>query len=415
MTGDNARKFRQSFDQATQAQAGQRNQYYDGITIYPSQVIGRIDHGGLRGLTDDDHTQYLKKAGDTMTGTLAMGSNKVTSSYAPVDSVDLTNKGYVDTAVAAAAPASGSYWTATSEAGLSGETNLGALTTGLLKHTVAAGTSTPATATAGVDYSAPGHTHTLADITDDGTMAAQNANSVAITGGSITGITDLAVADGGTGASTATAAFDNLAPTTTLGDTIYHNGTDNVRLAGNATTTKRFLTQTGTGATSAAPAWSNLASSDMPSGVLVQRVVASTSAVATGTTTIPADDTMPQNTEGTEFITATITPKATANRLRILFTGPCANNTAGRAIIAALFQDTSANALAAAHTSVAASNDSQMLSLQHEMAAGTTSATTFKIRIGPNSAATITLNGVAGGRLWGGVAATFLVIEEVAA
>jgi hypothetical protein len=43
-----------------------------------------------------------------------------------------------------------------------------------------------------------------------GTMSTQNANSVAITGGSITGITDLAVADGGTGASTASNARTNL-------------------------------------------------------------------------------------------------------------------------------------------------------------------------------------------------------------
>jgi hypothetical protein len=43
-----------------------------------------------------------------------------------------------------------------------------------------------------------------------GTMATQNANAVAITGGSITGITDLAVADGGTGASTAPTARTNL-------------------------------------------------------------------------------------------------------------------------------------------------------------------------------------------------------------
>lgn len=43
-----------------------------------------------------------------------------------------------------------------------------------------------------------------------GTIATQDANSVAITGGSISGITDLAIADGGTGASTDTQARINL-------------------------------------------------------------------------------------------------------------------------------------------------------------------------------------------------------------
>jgi hypothetical protein len=43
-----------------------------------------------------------------------------------------------------------------------------------------------------------------------GSIATQNANAVAITGGSVTGITDLAIADGGTGASTAANARTNL-------------------------------------------------------------------------------------------------------------------------------------------------------------------------------------------------------------
>jgi|GEM_PF-1956491 len=43
-----------------------------------------------------------------------------------------------------------------------------------------------------------------------GSIATQDAGAVAITGGAIAGITDLAIADGGTGASTAAAAFANL-------------------------------------------------------------------------------------------------------------------------------------------------------------------------------------------------------------
>lgn len=57
------------------------------------------------------------------------------------------------------------YVTAQAESGLSNEVNLGALTTGILKHTVAAGVSTPATATAGTDYTSPSSTETMTNKT----------------------------------------------------------------------------------------------------------------------------------------------------------------------------------------------------------------------------------------------------------
>lgn len=114
----------------------------------------------------------------------------------------------VDEIILGAAPNNPTYITQTPDAGLTAEQALSALATGILKS--ATGTGVVSIATAGTDYSVPGHTHALADITDDGTMALQNANAVAITGGTITGITDLAVADGGTGASTAAQARINL-------------------------------------------------------------------------------------------------------------------------------------------------------------------------------------------------------------
>ena len=77
-----------------------------------------------------------------------------------------------------------------------------------------------------------------------GTMSTQNATAVAITGGTITGITDLAVADGGTGASSITA-----------NSVILGNGTS--ALSGNLiapSTSGNILTSNGTTWTSATPA-----------------------------------------------------------------------------------------------------------------------------------------------------------------
>jgi Pectate lyase superfamily protein len=54
-------------------------------------------------------------------------------------------------------------------------------------------------------------------------------------------------------------------PMTTLGDILYENATPTpARLPGNTTAVKNFLTQTGTGSVSAAPAWGTIAVADLP-------------------------------------------------------------------------------------------------------------------------------------------------------
>lgn len=143
------------------------------------------------------------------------------------------------------APADATFITQIPNATLTNEQALSLLATGLLKNTT--GTGVLSIGAAGTDYLAPAaigvtvqawdaDLDTLAGLakTDGnfivgdgvawvvesgatartslglGTIATQNANNVTISGGSVTGITDLAIADGGTGQSTAQAAIDAL-------------------------------------------------------------------------------------------------------------------------------------------------------------------------------------------------------------
>lgn len=76
--------------------------------------------------------------------------------------------------------------------------------------------------------------------------------------------TALPIANGGTGQTAAAAAFNALSPLTTLGDTLYGDASGaGTRLAGNTTAAKQYLSQTGTGAVSAAPVWATIANTDI--------------------------------------------------------------------------------------------------------------------------------------------------------
>lgn len=148
-------------------------------------------------------------------------------------------------------------------------------------------------------------------------------------------------------------------------------------------------------------------------GSYLQTVSSFTGAVATGTTQLPIDDTIPQITEGTEFMTLAITPTSTTNKLLIEHIGSYEIDTADRNISAALFQDATVNALAAVGPYANVSRNRVNLILRHEMVAGTTSSTTFRIRAGANNTGTITFNGSGGTRLFGGVMASSIRITEI--
>lgn len=190
------------------------------------------------------------------------------------------------------APTDAKYWVSEADGDLSDEVNLGALTTGLLKHTVSGSVSTPATATSGTDYTTPtgtenlsnktitassliatalslliggfkavfthantaDRTYTLPDYnatlaTLAGTETLSNKTLTTPTIASLTNaqhnhqnaagggqLTDAAlsaavgISKGGTGQTTKTAAMDALSPTSAKGDLLVDNGTNVVAL-----------------------------------------------------------------------------------------------------------------------------------------------------------------------------------------
>jgi hypothetical protein len=148
-------------------------------------------------------------------------------------------------------------------------------------------------------------TLTTADVSGLGTIATQASSNVSITGGSITGITDLALADGGTGASTASGARTNLG--LVIGTDVLAPTGSAASLTGfptfnqNTTGTASNVTGTvavangGTGGTTTATARTNL-------GLVIGTDVLAPNGSAASLTSFP---TFNQNTTGT----AASTPK----------------------------------------------------------------------------------------------------------
>ena len=149
-------------------------------------------------------------------------------------------------------------------------------------------------------------------------------------------------------------------------------------------------------------------------GKVLKMVYVFTGAYATGSTTMPFDDTIPQNTEGNEVMTLAITPTSASSKL-LINVDVCGSSDVQGNWTAALFRDSTADALTA--TQVKASNvtadQNDHCHLSWVADSSSTSATTFKVRCGQNNAGAWYFNGENGSRLFGGVANSGITIMEI--
>jgi hypothetical protein len=138
-----------------------------------------------------------------------------------------------------------------------------------------------------------------------------------------------------------------------------------------------------------------------------------TGALVSGSTSIPFDDSIPQNTEGVLVLTATYSRRLAAGLLEItaVIQSAESGNTSDQ-MAAALFQDSISNALKASALPIPATNNSSAYPLSHVMVCGATGNTDIKLRAGLNTASQIDFNGVGSARKYGGVLDTSITIRE---
>ena len=115
------------------------------------------------------------------------------------------------------------------------------------------------------------------------------------------------------------------------------------------------------------------------------------------------------------FLTLAITPSSATSKLKIEVIIFLAHSVSAAAIITALFQDSTANALAVATNQDPNPGGMMPMCITYYMTAGTTSSTTFKVRGGSDTAGTITFNGHSSTRKFGGVFGSNITITEIAA
>lgn len=152
--------------------------------------------------------------------------------------------------------------------------------------------------------------------------------------------------------------------------------------------------------------WNSL----QPAGSVLNTVQSVVSTTETITGNIPSDNTIPQQTEGTEIMTATITPKSASNKILVRAVVYISSN-AGSWNTAAVFAGSGNDAIAA-WLGLYGGYDNQVV-IEYLHSPATSSAITYKLRVGSDSG-TSYINAYAGGSArYGGVARTTLTLQEI--
>jgi hypothetical protein len=162
-----------------------------------------------------------------------------------------------------------------------------------------------------------------------------------------------------------------------------------------------------------AAVFGTLVNGSLAAGMIVQVKYATPYTTYAAVGQIPFDNSIPQITEGSAVTSVSITPKSATNKL-IIFANALLGSSSAEGVTLALFQDATANALAAAAAAFDGANNIEIdnVILLHVMDAGTTSATTFATRAGDDGSAGF-INGNATSRKFGGVSSANLIVVEV--
>jgi hypothetical protein len=149
-------------------------------------------------------------------------------------------------------------------------------------------------------------------------------------------------------------------------------------------------------------------------GAVVQVVSSTVATVTAVSVVIPADDTIPQSTEGYELLTATITPNSSTNKILVQFSGFCASPNTGFSASHVLFRGSTAiNVMGTSHS---VANSLTPVFIQHLDSPASGSALTYSVRVGPSSGtANFAYNSNGGTRRYGGAASAVLTLTEIKA